>query len=136
MVVSAPARCLTLAIAGLAMGVTLGAVGCGGGGTSSSGAGGPALIEVQISQIYLTVANKSGRALNDVRVVIVPVGGATLFSARVGRMEQGEQRDLSLGQFQGRDGTPFDRRTVRAKAVRVSGTDLDAKTVEVEVPWR
>jgi len=136
MVVSAPARCLTLAIAGLAMGVVLGAVACGGGGASSSGAAGPALIGVEISQIYLTVTNKSGRALNDVRVFIVPVGGATLFSARVGRMEQGEQRDLSLGQFQGRDGTPFDRRTVRAKTVRVSGTDLDAKTVEVEVPWR
>jgi len=133
--VGAPARCLTLAIAGLALGVVLGAAACGG-GTPSPGAGDPALIDVQISQIYLTVANKSGRALNDVRVVIVPIGGATLFSARVGRMEQGEQRDLSLGQFQGRDGTPFDRRTVRAKAVRVSGTDLDGKTVEVEKPWR
>jgi len=117
------------------MGVVLGAAACGGGGTSS-GAGGPALIEVEISQIYLTVTNKSGRALNDVRVFIEPIGGATVFSARVGRMEQGEQRDLSLGQFQGRDGTPFDRRTVRAKTVRVSGTDLDGKTVEAEKPWR
>jgi hypothetical protein len=136
MVVSAPARCRTLAIAGLVTGLIVEAVACGGGGTSSSAAGGPALIEVEISQIFMTVTNRAGRALTDVRVSIVPVGGATLFTARVGRMEQGEKRDLSLGQFQGRDGTPFDLRAVRPKAVRVSGTDLDGKTVEVEKPWR
>jgi hypothetical protein len=132
---TAPARRLALAIASLVIGASTGAIACGGGGTAS-GAGGPALIEVEISQIFMTVTNKAGRALADVRVSIVPVGGATVFTARLGRMEHGEKRDLSLGQFQGRDGTPFDLRVVRPKAVRVSGTDLDGKTVEVEKPWR
>jgi hypothetical protein len=135
MVVSAPARCLTLAIAGFVVGAAIGAIACGGGGTASN-AGGAALIEVEISQIFMTVTNRAGRALADVRVSIVPVGGATLFTARLGRMEHGEKRDLSLGQFQGRDGTPFDLRVVKPRAVRVSGTDLDGKTVEVEKPWR
>jgi hypothetical protein len=135
MVVSAPARCLTFAIAGFVMAAAIGAIACGGGGTASN-AGGAALIEIEISQIFMTVTNRAGRALADVRVSIVPVGGATLFTARLGRMEHGEKRDLSLGQFQGRDGTPFDLRVVKPRAVRVSGTDLDGKTVEVEKPWR
>jgi hypothetical protein len=132
--VTAPARYLAFAIVSLAMGASVGFIACGGGGTTSGG--GTALIEVEISQIFMTVTNKAGRSLADVRVSIVPVGGATLFTARLGRMEHGEKRDLSLGQFQGRDGTPFDLRVVRPKAVRVSGTDLDGKTVEVEKSWR
>jgi hypothetical protein len=131
--VIAPPRSLVVATAGLVMAAAIGAVGCGGGGTSSSA--GPALIEVETSSVLMTVRNQSGRTLVDVRVSIVPVGGATQFTATIPRMESGEKRNLSLREFRGKDGTPFDLRVIKPKKVRVSGTDPDGKTIEVERPW-
>ena len=132
----APARCLALALVGFVLGAASVSVSCGGGGTSSTGAGGPALIEVETSSLFMSVVNRSGGALNDVHISIVPVGGATQFVATISRMESGEKRDLSLAEFRGRDGTPFSLRVHKPKTVRVSGTNLDGKAVEVEKPWR
>lgn len=116
----------------LVLALTLG--GCGGIGPVSSPE--QALLGVEISQMFLTVENRSGLALRDVRIEIVPVGRATDFSILVPRLENAEKRDFPLGNFRGRDGTPFNLRVVRPRSVKVSGTDINNKTVEVEVPWR
>lgn len=117
----------------VAMGLGLGTAGCGGG---SSDTGEPALVEIQNSSIFITVENRAGQPLTEMKVSVVPVGGVTLFTASLARLESGEKRDLSLSQFYGRDGTPLDLRVVRPKAVRVSAKKVDGTPVEVEKPWR
>ena len=93
-------------------------------------------IAIQNSQMSIVIVNKVGMPLTDVDVSIVPVGGATEFKKFVGRMENAEKRDLSLGGFYGRDGTTFSLRVVRPRAVRVTGKDLNSKPYNVEARWR
>ena len=97
---------------------------------------GDAPIVIQNSQMSIVIENKVGMPLTDVDVSIVPVGGATEFKKFVGRMENAEKRDLSLGGFYGRDGTTFSLRVVRPRAVRVTGKDLNAKPYNVEARWQ
>lgn len=94
-----------------------------------------AAIAVQTSQMFVTVENKAGLALIDVDVAILPVGNPTAYSKFVGRLENGQKRDLSLGDFAGRDGTTFSLRMVRPRTVRVTAKDVVGKTYEVAVPW-
>lgn len=93
-------------------------------------------IGIQNSQLSIVIENKVGMPLTDVDVAILPVGGATEFKKFVGRMENAEKRDLSLGSFYGRDGTTFNLRVVRPRAVRVTGKDLNAKPYSVEARWQ
>jgi len=93
-------------------------------------------IGIQTSQLSVVIENKVGMPLTDVDVSIVPVGGATEFKKFVGRMENAEKRDLSLGGFYGRDGTTFNLRVVRPRMVRVTGKDLNAKPYNVEARWQ
>jgi hypothetical protein len=122
--------------AGLALGVagilSLAQLGCGSGGAVNQA---DAPIRVENTQMFVTVENRSGLNLRDVSVRIVPAGASTEFVTSVYRMENGEKRDFTLGSFRGRDGTPFNLRVVRPRSVKVSATDLNGKTVEVEVPW-
>lgn len=93
-------------------------------------------IRVEISQMFVTVENRSGFSLREMRIEIVPMARTTDFTIIVPRMENGEKRDFALGNFRGRDGTPFNLRVVRPKALKVSGTDINNRTVAVEVPWK
>jgi type IV pilus biogenesis protein CpaD/CtpE len=93
-------------------------------------------IGIENSQLSIVIENKVGMPLTDVDVSIVPIGGATEFRKFVGRMENAEKRDLSLGAFYGRDGTTFSLRVVRPKTVRVTGKDLNAKPYSVESRWQ
>ena len=117
----------------------VGAIGCSqfrpstGGATSSSKDA--ALIGVDISQLFVTIENKAGLPLFDVRVAIVPVGRQTLFTNWSGRIENGDRREFGLGSFSGRDGTPFNLRVVKPKAVTVTAKDMNDRTYDVEVPW-
>ncbi len=93
-------------------------------------------IKIETSQMFVTVKNDSGMALNDVSVAIVPMGRTTLYTEFVGRMESAETRKIMLGDFNGRDGTPFSLRVVKPKAVHVKGMDVAGKAHEAEVGWK
>ena len=123
-----------LARTALACATSLAAAGCATGDQSAQSQNGP--IAIRTSQLSVVVENRVGMPLTDVDVVILPVGGATEFKKFVGRMENAEKRDLSLGGFYGRDGTTFNLRVVRPRAVRVTGKDLNAKAYSVEAPWQ
>jgi hypothetical protein len=121
--------------------VTLTLIGCGlflaacsEQGTASQAANAP--VKVQISQMFITVKNDSGVPLTDVIVSIVPPGRMTLYSSSMGRLENAESRDVMLGDFRGRDGTPFNLRVANPKSVEVKGTGADGKTYDVSVPWK
>ncbi len=93
-------------------------------------------VGIEISQFSVLVENHSGGPLTDLKVHIVPVGGATLFTSTLYRLENLEKRELGFNEFRGRDGTPFDRRVVRPKAVRVAATDVQGKPITAETAWR
>lgn len=117
---------LVAGLAGAACGSTRGSA------TASSENG---AFEVKTSQLFITVANRSGRPLVDIRVGIVPAGRMTTFTTSYARMESAEKRDFSLALFRSSDGTPFSLRVHRPRSVKVSGKDLDGKTHETEVSW-
>jgi hypothetical protein len=108
--------------------------GCAGQGNAGQDASAP--IKIETSQMFVTVKNDSGMALNDVSVIIVPMGRTTLYTEYVGRMESAETRKIMLGDFNGRDGTPFSLRVIKPKAVQVKGMDVAGKAHEAEVGWK
>ena len=112
------------------------ALGACSGGAPVQAQDGNAVIGIRTSQLSIEIENKVGMPLTDVDVAIVPINGATEFKKFVGRMENAEKRDLSLGGFYGRGGTTFNLRVVRPKAVRVTGKDLNAKPYNVEARWQ
>ena len=93
-------------------------------------------IKVETSQMYVTVHNNSGLALNEVTVAIVPVGRSTVYNKFLGRLENTESRNVMLGEFFGRDGTPFSLRVAKPRSVEVKGKDLKGQDYAVEVAWR
>jgi len=132
---SIPRRRLPFLRRGVFVGVTgLALVSCSGGGPPVQAQ--DASIGIQVSQLSVAIENKVGMPLMNVDVAIAPVGGATEFVKFVGRMESAEKRDLWLGDFHGRDGTPFSLRVVRPKTVRVTAKDLNDKAYRIEQPWR
>ena len=86
--------------------------------------------------MYVTVHNNSGLALNEVSVAIVPVGRSTIYNKFLGRLENAESRNIMLGDFYGRDGTPFSLRVAKPRSVEVKGKDVKGQNYAVEVAWR
>jgi hypothetical protein len=125
---------LAVALSLSLLGVGIFAAGCSEQGSASQGADAP--IKVDISQMFITVKNQAGVPLTDVTVAIVPPTRTTLYTKFFSRLENAEGRDVMLGEFSGRDGTPFSLRVVKPKSVEVKGTGADGKTYEVSIPWR
>ena len=92
-------------------------------------------IFVETSQAFVTFQNRSGLPFTDVEVSILPYGPGE-YTRRFSRIENTMKREVPLTQFQGRDGTPFNLRVTRPKAVRVRAEDAAGKTYEVQVPWK
>lgn len=114
--------------------VTVLAAGCSGQG-SAERAGADAPMRLEVSQGSVTFQNRSGQPLTDVSIVIVPYGPGE-FTRLLSRVENTGKRQVPLNEFRGRDGTPFNSRVVRPKAVRVRAQDMSGKNYELEVPWR
>lgn len=110
------------------------AAGCSAGGAASQGADAP--LKVDVSQMFITVKNQAGMPLTDITVGIVPPTRTTVYTKFFGRLENAESRDIMLGDFSGRDGTPFSLRAVKPKSVEVKGTGADGKIYSVTVPWK
>lgn len=90
---------------------------------------------VTVAPLYMTIENRTGTALIDGRVEIIPAGRAVLFTTSWPRMEIGDKRDFMLNVFRGTDGTPFRRGIVKARRVRVTAKDLAGKVYERIVPF-
>jgi hypothetical protein len=93
-------------------------------------------VKITTSQMYVTLRNDSGAPLSDVTVSIVPVGRQTIYNKYVGRLESSESRNVMLGDFLGRDGTPFSLRVVKPRSVELKGKDVKGKDYTAEVGWR
>jgi hypothetical protein len=118
--------CLLVALA-------LAAAGCSDQGAAQDA---NAPVKIEISQMYVTVRNASGLALNDVSVGIVPMGRTTINGKFLGRLENSQSRNIMLSEFIGRDGTPFSLRVVKPRSVEVKGKDVNGKDYSIEAAWR
>ncbi len=107
---------------------------CSGQGVANQDANAP--VKILISQMDVTIKNELGLALNDVSIAIVPIGRTTLFTKFVGRIENAESRSIMLGDFVGRDGTPFSLRVIKPRSVEVKGKDVKGQEHTAEVAWR
>jgi hypothetical protein len=92
----------------------------------------PVLLEP--SPAYVTFTNRAGLPLVDIRISIVPYG-PTEFTRVVPRVENTAMRQIPVNEFRSRDGTVFNPRVTRARAVRLTAKDLNGKAYEIEMPW-
>ena len=118
----------------LLVALTLLAGGCSNQGAANQDANSP--VKIVISQMYVTIRNESGLALNDVSVAIMPMGRQTTYNKFLGRLENAQSRNVMLGEFIGRDGTPFSLRVVKPRSVEVKGKDVNGKEHSAEIAWR
>jgi hypothetical protein len=93
-------------------------------------------VKILTSQMYVTVRNDSGAPLNEITVSIVPVGRQTVYNKFIGRLENSESRNVMLGEFYGRDGTPFSLRVVKPRSVELKGKDVKGQAYATEAAWR
>jgi hypothetical protein len=111
------------------------AFGCSSQG-SPEGASADSAIPLEISSGGITFQNKTGVPLMSVTLAIQPYGPGGEFTRRLSRIENTIKREVPLGDFRGRDGTPLNLRVTRPKSVRLKAEDATGKTYEVEVPWK
>ena len=101
----------------------------GSSGTSS------AAIAIQTTPSFVTIENRAGLPLVDVRIALKSVSGMS-FSTSISRLETGAKRDLSLGDLRSNDGTSYSPRLQRPKEILVTATDLVGKKYDLTVPWK
>ena len=103
---------------------------------SAARASADAAIPLEVSPTMVTFQNKTGMPLMSVTLAILPYGPGGEFTRRLSRVENTIKRDVPLGEFRGRDGTPLNLRVTRPKSVRLKAEDATGKSYEVEVPWK
>ena len=121
-------------VTAVVLGITVAVVACGSQDRATGSAtGGP--IEIEISQLFIHVINRSGTAITDVKLELVPIGRATIFSATHYRLESEGRQSFSMNDLRGSDGTPFRRSVHRPQTVRVTANGVDGTAHELEIPW-
>jgi hypothetical protein len=104
-------------------------VGCG---ASESG---DTSLAVAIEQTYLTIGNKTGSALAEGEIELVPAGVLAPYRTTMPRIESGQERQVRFELFSGAGGQRFRRGVTRIRTVRVTATDIAGKKYQREVPF-
>ena len=120
-------QCATIACAVL---VTLSTSGCG---TAAQDPNAP--VGFTTSQTYITIENRSGNALSEGLIELVPSGVLAPYRRELPRLESGAKRDVSYDLFSGAGGSRFRPGVTRIKAVRITAKDISGKTYKVEAPF-
>ena len=93
-----------------------------------------ALIGIDTSQMFVTVENRTGAPLLDMTIAIQTAGAQ--FTHLLTRLEAGQKQDIPVSSFSSRDGTTFNLRFSRPRAVHASALDLTGKKFEAQVSWK
>src|SRR5262245_51234592 len=86
-------------------------------------------IGVSVEQTYLTIENRSGVALAEGLIELVPSGVLAPYRRELPRIESGAKRDVQYDLFSGAGGARFRRGVTRIKLVRVTAKDMAGKTI-------
>lgn len=92
-------------------------------------------VAVTVEQTYLTIANKSGSALVDGTIELVPAGVLAPYRTSLPRVESGGSREVSYDVFSGAGGAHYRRGGTRIRSVRLTAIDNTGKTHKREVPF-
>jgi len=87
------------------------------------------------SQTYITIENRSGSALAEGLIELVPSGVLAPYRRELPRLESGAKRDVSYDLFSGAGGSRFRPGVTRIKAVRITAKDVAGKSYTVEGPF-
>jgi hypothetical protein len=87
------------------------------------------------SQTYITIENRSGNALAEGLIELVPSGVLAPYRRELPRLESGAKRDVPYDLFSGAGGSRFRPGVTRIKAVRITAKDIAGKTYTVEAPF-
>ena len=87
------------------------------------------------SQTYITIENRSGSALAEGLIELVPSGVLAPFRRELPRLESGAKRDMPFDLFSGAGGARFRPDVTRIKMVRITAKDVAGKTYKVEAPF-
>ena len=87
------------------------------------------------SQTYITIENRSGSALAEGLIELVPSGVLAPFRRELPRMESGAKRDVSYDLFSGAGGSRFRPGVTRIRSVRITAKDVSGKTYKIEAPF-
>jgi len=104
-------------------------------GTVGSSGASPAAIAVVTTPSFLTIENRAGLPLVDIKIDLQSASGMS-FSTSVSRLETGAKRDLPLSDLRASDGTSFSPRWQRPKQVVLTATDFVGKKYELTTPWK
>lgn len=112
--------------------------GCSSEETVEAGAVGTAAtgpIGITFSQTYLTLENRAGVPIVDTRVEIITRGLRPPFRTTVPRLETSSKHDIPYNQFRSADGTTFQRGALPTRTLKVTGTEITGKVIELEIPF-
>jgi hypothetical protein len=87
------------------------------------------------SQTYMTIENRSGNALAEGLIELVPSGVLAPFRRELPRLESGAKRDVPYDMFSGAGGARFRPGATRIKVVRITAKDVSGRTYKVEAPF-
>jgi hypothetical protein len=110
--------------------VTLAASSCGASAQDPS-----APVGFTTSQTYITIENRSGNALAEGLIELVPSGVLAPYRRELPRLESGAKRDVPYDLFSGAGGSRFRPGVTRIKSVRITAKDVSGKTYKIEAPF-
>ena len=96
---------------------------------------GKSAVLVGRSESAVSVENRVGRPLLDVRVTVETVDTGTPFVLVLPTMDTGEKRDLRFEELRSEDGALLDPVSVHPKRVKVTARDTLANAYAVTIPW-
>ena len=96
---------------------------------------GRSAIVVGRSESAVSVENRVGRPLLNVRVTVETVETGTPFVLVLPTMDTGERRDLRFEELRNEDGALLDPVSVHPKQVKVTARDTLANPYDLTIPW-
>ena len=96
---------------------------------------GRSAIVVGRSESAVSVENRVGRPLLNVRVTVETVDTGTPFVLVLPTMDTGEKRDLRSEELRREDGALLDPGSVHPRQVKVTARDTLANSYDVTIPW-
>jgi len=117
------------AVAGVLL-LVLTATGCG---ASAQDPNAP--VGFTTSPTYITIENRSGNALAEGLIELVPSGVLAPFRRELPRLESGAKRDVPYDMFSGAGGARFRPGATRIKLVRITAKDISGRTYKIEAPF-
>ena len=92
-------------------------------------------VEIESSDLFLTVRNVANGPLSDLTIGIKPGGVRPEYETRVRRLAAGQELEIPYAEFRGVDGDPLILQNINPRSVHITATDLNGGQHDVQLPW-